>query len=371
MNCRIFEDLSLLVIGVLGLGSEVLSKADARGLWELDLSALAAGVADGTVSVLRLASGLIHIRLVVLASREVAVVRRSVGLHGDVNTVVQALGNTETRGLAAEGSLRGVGAASTGVAHGQARSGTSFVVRRKVNILVGPSRKPDEATASDDAGSNGGGDSSHDVHSGVEVQEKEDGGHAVGGESDDEVDDTVLEEEGPEIGATRSPDETNGGHRQDEEIVTHGVNVDQVQEDRQSVRNNARSGNVGVHRVDSDHTVEEDSPLAKCKNDERDDNHKIPAPNRDGAEHQEGRSRRNGNVAHQLIEDVERLAVQPRSRIEGDVNANEREEKRVTTGEVETHRILELSLAAEDRPIVGESDDNLPANDADADEHQL
>lgn len=75
MNCRIFEDLSLLVIGVLGLGSEVLSKADARGLWELDLSALAAGVADGTVSVLRLASGLIHIRLVVLASREVAVVR--------------------------------------------------------------------------------------------------------------------------------------------------------------------------------------------------------------------------------------------------------------------------------------------------------
>lgn len=56
---------------------------------------------------------------------------RSVGLHGDVNTVVQALGNTETRGLAAEGSLRGVGAASTGVAHGQARSGTSFVVRTK------------------------------------------------------------------------------------------------------------------------------------------------------------------------------------------------------------------------------------------------
>lgn len=100
--------------------------------------------------------------------------------------------------------------------------GLDMFYSRKVNILVGPSRKPDEATASDDAGSNGGGDSSHDVHSGVEVQEKEDGGHAVGGESDDEVDDTVLEEEGPEIGATRSPDETNGGHRQDEEIVTHG-----------------------------------------------------------------------------------------------------------------------------------------------------
>lgn len=61
------------------------------------------------------------------------------------------------------------------------------------------------------------------------------------------------------------------------------------------------------------------SLTAKCKNAERDDNHKIPAPNRDGAEHQEGRSRRNGNVAHQLIEDIERLAVQLRSRIEGDV----------------------------------------------------
>lgn len=52
-------------------------------------------------------------------------------------------------------------------------------------------------------------------------------------------------------------------------------------------------------------------------------------------------------------------------------HAKEREEKRVTTGEVEDHGILELSLAREDRQIIGQSENELPAVKADTDEHQL
>ncbi len=97
------------------------------------------------------------------------------------------------------------------------------------------------------------------------------------------------------------------------------VNVDQIKEDGEGSIDDASLSCGDPGGVDSDDTVEEDRPLAKGENSERDDDEEVAAPNSDGAKHKERGGRSNGGVAHQLVEDVEGLAVELSRRVESDI----------------------------------------------------
>lgn len=61
-----------------------------------------------------------------------------------------------------------------------------------------------------------------------------------------------------------------------------------------------------MHRRD---TVQEDSPLARGERQERNDDVEVLRVDGDRPEHEERRCEADGEVAHKLVEEVERLAI--------------------------------------------------------------
>ena len=91
-----------------------------------------------------------------------------------------------------------------------------------IDIGLCPGAETDEGPRSCRGGHACSGHREHQVHSRIEVEEKQNGHACVGEESHEEENDAVLEEELPEGRTTRGPDETDDRNNKDDKIDEHG-----------------------------------------------------------------------------------------------------------------------------------------------------
>lgn len=188
----------------------------------------------------------------------------------------------------------------------------------------------------------------HDVHHWVQIDEEHDSRDRVDEEGDKEIEDTIVEQELPQLRAAGSDEQPDKSQDEDDQVREHGPEVDQVEEQPVDLCDDTSIGRWIIESLDGRDSVEEDTPLSGADETERNDDCPFLVPDRNRPEHEQCRCGTNRRVSTILIPGVEDLAIDNGTRdIEGDEHPQESTEQDPFAVEVQYLTDPELSAAAD------------------------